>query len=113
MLRTGRERDGMADVHRHQTRIGSYCSKSKPNWKRRHQKKKRRAGRFRPAFSGYCDLRRDYGVVLVPMYGATPGVQPATLGGQTGVPPAGPIVVPAAGDGEQPLPSHAASKSTE
>src|ERR1051325_2986894 len=61
----------------------------------------------------------DYGVVFVPMYGATPGTQTAGLepGGKPGTPPAGPmrpdvLVFVEAMAGVQPLPSHAASKST-
>src|SRR5947209_8148761 len=52
------------------------------------------------------------GVVFVPVYGATPGVQPGSPAGQTGVPPDGAMTAPTATAGEQPLPSHAASKST-
>ena len=63
------------------------------------------------------DVAWDYGVWLVPMY-AEAGVQ-VTPAGQTGTPPTGPMSDPGAaavvrGTGaEQPLPSHAASKSTE
>src|SRR5207248_7668707 len=61
------------------------------------------------------DAAWDYGVWLVPMY-AEAGVQ-VTPAGQTGTPPFGPMNAPWTVDSgvadEQPLPSHAASKSTE
>src|SRR5258706_10983962 len=70
---------------------------------------KKKAGRKTGPPFGYCDEEGDYGVTLVPMYGATPGVQPVAPAGQTGVPPTGPIVEPTPTGAEQPLPSHAAS----
>src|SRR2546423_7476944 len=81
--------------------------------------KQKRAGRIpaRPRGANCCC--RDYGVVFVPVYGATPGVQPLAPGGQTGTPPTGPMATPPSRFAEltptapeQPLPSHAASKST-
>src|SRR5438046_5061347 len=77
--------------------------------------KKKRAGSLRPAETTSDRCRRDYGVWLVPMY-AEAGVQ-VTPAGQTGTPPFGPMNAPgtelSATGAEQPLPSHAASKSTE
>src|SRR5437588_4693215 len=79
--------------------------------------KKKSGPEVRPASQQLrVDIDYGRGVVFVPVYGATPGVQPGSSGGQTSTPPAGAIgfagtpVVPTAG--EQPLPSHAASKST-
>src|SRR5215212_11315233 len=68
---------------------------------------------------GATALRKPvYGVTLEPMYGARPGVQAAGAApeGQTGTPPVGPIrpevlVFVVNTVCEQPLPSHAASKS--
>ncbi len=76
-------------------------------------KRKKKAGRRTGPPFGYCDEDWGYGVVFVPMYGATPGVQPVAPAGQTGVPPTGPMTAPLGTGAEQPLPSHAASKSTE
>src|SRR3954447_642247 len=75
--------------------------------------KKKSGPEIRPA-SQQLRVDMDYGrgVVFVPVYGATPGVQPGSSGGQTSTPPAGAIVAPGPTAGEQPLPSHAASKST-
>src|SRR5258708_21245636 len=70
---------------------------------------KKKAGRKTGPPFGYCNEERDYGVTLVPMYGATPGVQPVAPAGQTGVPPTGPMTAPPGTGAEQPLPSHAAS----
>src|SRR5256885_9686685 len=78
----------------------------------------KRAGR-NPARPQGQSMKRGYGVVLVPGYEALPGVQPGSPSGQTGVPPTGPMAGPpdtlaelTAIAPEQPLPSHAASKST-
>src|SRR5207247_8344151 len=77
------------------------------------EEKIKRAGSLRPVFA--IDVAWDYGVWLVPMY-AEAGVQ-VTPAGQTGTPPFGPMNAPGVVDSavadEQPLPSHAASKSTE
>jgi hypothetical protein len=51
----------------------------------------------RPALRGYCNVNDDYGVAF--------GAGPMT-GGNV-------VLVVTGGAGEQPLPSHAASKSTE
>src|SRR4029077_5038951 len=77
---------------------------------------KRRAGK--PARLAANSLKRDYGVVFVPVNGATPGVQTESPCGQTRMPPAGaigtmpPLAVEVPTAGEQPLPSQVASNST-
>src|SRR5438270_10077828 len=75
--------------------------------------KKKSGPEIRPASQQLrVDIDYGRGVVFVPVYGATPGVQPGSSGGQTSTPPAGAITAPGPTAGEQPLPSHAASKST-
>jgi len=82
---------------------------------------KKKAGRIAPArCKTAIDLRSfDYGVWFVPVYAGLPaqvsGAVPTGVAGQTGTPPAGPMSAAVLGRaaGEQPLPSQAASKSTE
>src|ERR1041384_1461523 len=72
-----------------------------------------RAGRKPARPSAYCEMDRDYGFTT----GAeVPAPQPVLPAGHTSGPVRsldGAIVAPASSSGVQPLPSHAASKSTD